>query len=179
MAESFKTRWLRRAFNFFPAYRRTGGRITYIAADLREVWVKLPLTWRTRNYVGTLFGGSMYGAVDPIYMVMLIKLLGPDYVVWDRTATIRFRRPGHTTLHATFRIDTAETDAIRSALRDVRSVDRVYRVDLVDNRGEVHAEVEKILYIARKATRGQGDSHHGDTEVTERGPRELSARGGE
>jgi len=154
MAESFKTRWLRRWFNLFPAYRRTGGRITYIAADLREVRVKLPLTWRTRNYVGTLFGGAIYGAVDPIYMVMLIRLLGPEYVVWDRTATIRFRRPGRTTLRATFRVDTAETDAIRAALSAARSIERVYRADLVDDRGKVHAEVEKTLYIARRAGSG-------------------------
>ncbi|HEX9594184.1 MAG TPA: DUF4442 domain-containing protein [bacterium] len=155
MAESCKTRWLRRRFNLFPAYRRTGGRITYIAADFHEVRVNLPLTWRTRNYVGTLFGGSMYGAVDPIYMVMLIQLLGPNYTVWDRTATIRFRRPGRTTLYATFRIDAAETDAIRVALRDARAIDRVYRVDLVDDRGEVHAAVEKTLYIARKDATGR------------------------
>lgn len=155
MAESCKTRWLRRRFNLFPAYRRTGGRITYIAADFHEVRVNLPLTWRTRNYVGTLFGGSMYGAVDPIYMVMLIQLLGPNYTVWDRTATIRFRRPGRTTLYATFRIDAAETDAIRAALRDARAIDRVYRVDLVDDRGEVHAAVEKTLYIARKDATGR------------------------
>jgi len=149
MAESFKTRWLRLWFNLFPAYRRTGGRITYIAADLREVRMRLPLTWKTRNYVGTIYGGSMYGAVDPIYMVMLIKLLGRDYVVWDRSATIRFQHPGRTTLHATFRIDAAETDAIRVALREARSIDRIYRVDLSDAEGTVCAEVEKTLYIAR------------------------------
>jgi len=154
MAESFKTRWLRRRFNLFPAYRRTGGCITYIAADLREVRVKLPLTWRTRNYVGTLYGGSMYGCVDPIYMVMLIKLLGRDYVVWDRSATIHFKRPGRTTLHATLRIDAAETDAIRAALRDARSIDRIYRVALTDAEGTVCAEVEKTLYIARKDASG-------------------------
>jgi len=150
MAESFHTRWLRRGFNLFPAYRRTGGRITYIAADFREVRVELSLTWRTRNYVGTLFGGAMYGAVDPIYMVMLIKLLGRDYVVWDRSATIRFKHPGRATLHATFRIDAAETDAIRAALRDAPSIDRLYRVDLSDAEGTVCATVEKTLYIARK-----------------------------
>jgi hypothetical protein len=31
-----------------------------------EVRVRVPLGWRTRNYVGTIFGGSMYGAVDPL-----------------------------------------------------------------------------------------------------------------
>ena len=76
MAESRHTRLQRWRFNFFPAYRGAGARITYIAADWREVRIKLPLNWLTRNYVGTIYGGSMYGAVDPIYMIMLIRLLG-------------------------------------------------------------------------------------------------------
>lgn len=56
----------------------------------------MPESWRTRNYVGTIFGGSLYGALDPI-MIMLIKLLGPEYEVWDKAASIRFRRPGRST----------------------------------------------------------------------------------
>src|ERR1051325_731237 len=102
-----KARWLRLLFNVFPAYRGTGARVTSIADCLTEVRVRLPLSWRTRNYVGTIFGGSIYGAVDPMYMIMLIKLLGRDYVVWDKAAAIRFRKPGRSTLYTTFRIDDA------------------------------------------------------------------------
>lgn len=150
MPESLRTRLLRTGFNLFPAYRGTGGRITYIAADLREIRVRVPLSRRTRNYVGTIFGGSMFGAVDPIYMVMLIRVLGPGYVVWDKSATIRFRRPGRTTLHARFLIDDAELDAIRAALRDTPTVDRVYQIDLTDGDGVVHATVEKTIHVRRK-----------------------------
>ena len=150
MPESLRTRLLRWGFNWFPAYRGTGGRITYIARDWREIRVRLPLSWRTRNYVGTIFGGSMYGAVDPIYMVMLIRTLGPGYVVWDKAASIRFRRPGRTTLHARFVLDPAELDAIRGALAEAPSVDRTYLVDLVDAEGEVHATVEKVIHVRRK-----------------------------
>jgi acyl-coenzyme A thioesterase PaaI-like protein len=148
--ESRATRWLRWRFNLFPAYRGTGGRIAYIAADYREVRVRLPLSWRTRNYVGTIFGGSLYGAVDPIFMIMLIQLLGRGYIVWDKSATIRFRKPGRTTLHATFTIDEAELEAIRSATANGEPVDRVYHVDLVDAEGVVHASVEKVIYVRRK-----------------------------
>jgi hypothetical protein len=62
MPESSQSRLMRWKFNLFPAYRGTGGRITYISDDLREVRVKIPLNWRTRNYVGTIYGGSLYGA---------------------------------------------------------------------------------------------------------------------
>jgi acyl-coenzyme A thioesterase PaaI-like protein len=148
--ESRATRWLRWRFNLFPAYRGTGGRIAYIAADYREVRVRLPLSWRTRNYVGTIFGGSLYGAVDPIFMIMLIQLLGRDYIVWDKSATIRFRKPGRTTLYATFTIDEAELEAIRLATANGEPVDRVYHVDLADEQGVVHASVEKVIYVRRK-----------------------------
>ena len=150
MSESLRTRLQRWGFNWFPAYRGTGARITYIARDFREIRIRLPLSLRTRNYVGTIFGGSMYGAVDPIYMVMLIRVLGPGYVVWDKAASIRFRRPGRTTLHARFTLDDAELDAIRDALRTAPAVDRTYTVELADAEGVVHAIVEKVIHVRRK-----------------------------
>jgi acyl-coenzyme A thioesterase PaaI-like protein len=150
MPESLRTRVARWGFNWFPAYRGTGGRITYIAHDFREIRIRLPLNRRTRNYVGTIFGGSMYGAVDPVHMVMLIQNLGRDYVVWDKAASIRFRRPGRTTLHARFVLDAAELDSIRDALRDATAIDRTYVVDLTDDEGTVHATVEKVIHIRRK-----------------------------
>lgn len=141
---------MRWGFNLFPAFRGTGARITYIADDYREMRVKLPLNWRTRNYVGTIFGGSLYGAVDPHYMIMLIKILGPDYVVWDKTATIRFRKPGRGTLFARFVIPEEEIAEIRRLLETEASIDRVYPVELTDAEGVVHATVEKTVYIRKK-----------------------------
>lgn len=150
MPESLRSRFMRWGFNWFPAYRGTGGRITYLASDFREVRVKLPLNRRTRNYVGTTFGGSMYGAVDPVYMIMLIWILGRDYVVWDKAASIRFRKPGRGTLYATFRLDDAELDAIRATLEVEEKTDRAYQIDLVDADGQVHATIGKTIHISRR-----------------------------
>src|SRR6478672_12885386 len=102
MAESWASRKLRWGFNLIPAFRGTGARVQYIAADFHEARVALPLNWRTRNYVGSTFGGSLYGAVDPMYMILLIKILGPAYTVWDKAATIRFVKPGRGRLYARF-----------------------------------------------------------------------------
>lgn len=150
MPESWSTRILRWKLNLFPAYRGTGARAVYVADDLKEVRVRVPLSWRTRNLVGTIFGGSLYASLDPVYMIMLMRLLGPDYIVWDKAASIRFRKPGKSTLFATFRIDDAELDAIREATAGGEPVDRVYPVDLVDSEGTVHVSVEKTIYIRRK-----------------------------
>ena len=156
MGESFRTKRLRWRFNFFPAYRRTGGRITYIADDMREVRVKLPLNWTTRNYYGTLFGGSLYGAIDPIYMIMLIYILGAEYVVWDKAATSQFKKPGRETLYAKFVLDEAEINAIKTLLAAEPSVERVYTVDLTDRNGVVHATCEKTLHIRRRDAKREG-----------------------
>ncbi len=150
MPESLRSRFYRWGFNLFPAYCATGARITFIAHDFREVRIKLPLSWQTRNYVGTIFGGSMYAAIDPVYMLMLIMNLGPKYVVWDKSACIQFKKPGRATLFARFVLDESELDAIRSALTHNRSVDRTYQVELRDKEGVVHASVEKVLYIRAK-----------------------------
>jgi acyl-coenzyme A thioesterase PaaI-like protein len=149
MAESWESRMLRWRFNLFPAYRGTGARVTYIASDFREARVKLPLSWRTRNYVGTIFGGSLYGAVDPLFMILLIRILGPAYTVWDKAATIRFLRPGRSTLSARFLIEEEEIATIKRLLETAPSIDRVYRIELSDSAGVVHAAVEKTIYIKR------------------------------
>lgn len=150
MPESFRSRSFRWGFNLFPAYRGTGGRVTYISADWRDVSIKIPLSWRTRNYVGTIYGGSIYGAVDPIYMLMLIRILGPEYVIWDKAASIRFKRPGKSTLYADFALSTAEIEEIKRLAETERSIDRVYNLELKDKNSVVHAFIEKTIYISKR-----------------------------
>ncbi|MDH4246801.1 MAG: DUF4442 domain-containing protein [Deltaproteobacteria bacterium] len=152
--ESMKTRLMRWAANFWPVIWGTGGRITFVAHDLRELRIKLPLNWLNRNYIGTLFGGSLFAITDPMYMIMLIHLLGPKYFVVDKAGTIRFLKPGRSTLFATFRIPEEETTAIRQALEHQEMLDRVYTVNLVDAQGVVHATVERTVHIRKRRPAG-------------------------
>src|SRR5215470_10448543 len=145
---------MRWKFNFFPAYRGTGGRITYVASDFGEVRIRIPLSWRTRNYVGTIYGGSLYGAVDPMYMIMLIKILGPGYVVWDKSASIRFLKPGRSTLTARFVVTEEEIETIRKLCGPGAPIARVYNIEIVDTAGVPHAVVEKTIYIRKKSPPG-------------------------
>ena len=152
MEESWRTRLARWGFNLFPAYRGTGGRIAHISANWHEIGIRLPLNWRTRNYVGSIFGGSIYGAVDPIYMIMFIKILGPEYIVWDKAATIRFIKPGRSTLFAHFYLSPDDVQGIRDALKAEPKLERDFQVEVVDERGEIHATVEKTLYFRHRGS---------------------------
>jgi hypothetical protein len=153
MPESLQTRIKRWIYNFYPVYRRTGARIDYIDDSWRKIRISIPLRFWTRNYYGTISGISMFGGVDPIYMVMLIKLLGPDYVVWDREASIRFIKPGRKKLIAEFRIDEAELHLIRTMLEAGPSVTRTYHIELIDIDGNVCASVNKVIHIKKRNTK--------------------------
>ncbi|MGB1285773.1 MAG: DUF4442 domain-containing protein, partial [Aggregatilineales bacterium] len=146
----WETRRFKWVMNLHPAYRGMGGVVTYIASDWQEVHVKLPLNLFTNNYVGTLFGGSLYGCIDPLYMLMLIKILGRDYIVWDKAATIQFKKPGSETLYARFHIPDDEIAAIKRDAAGGEALNRVYPVQLVDKAGTVHVHVDKTLYIKQK-----------------------------
>ncbi len=119
-------------------------------ADFSRVRIKLPLNWRTRNRVGTIFGGSLYAAIDPFYMLQLMELLGRDFVVWDKAASIRFRRPGVSTLYAELVVGPERLAEVRAKVEGAGEADIVWPVEFRDVEGRVVAEIEKILYVAKR-----------------------------
>lgn len=123
----------------------------HLAADFSEVHVRLPLSWRTCNYHGTIFGGSIYGAVDPIHAIMLIHRLGEEHEVWVKGASVRFLRPGRGDLWAHFRLDDAEVEAVRALAAAAGEAERTYEVTLVDGGGVPHARATVTLHVRRRA----------------------------
>ena len=150
LSPSWRARMVRLGFNFHPAFRGTGGRVVHVARDLRHIRVRLPLNWRTKNIVGSLYGGSLFAITDGAHPMMLMAALGDGYIVWDKAASIRYRKPGYSTLYADFVLAGEEIDSIRAALRESHELERTYPVELKDRHGVVHAIVERTIYIAEK-----------------------------
>lgn len=150
MAESWKIKLLRWRFNRYPAYRQSGARVVRISEDFREITVRLPLNRLTRNLHGTIYGGAMYAAVDPLHAVIVASHLGPDFHVWMKSAQIDFRRPGRTDLLATAHVSAHELDEIRAALAHSSKLDRVFRLNLASPDGEVAAQVTFTVHIKRR-----------------------------
>lgn len=146
MAQQRRTSVLLRLLSFWPPYLGAGIRVRP-SADLRTFEVRMKLRWWNRNYVNTHFGGSLYSMCDPFFMLILIQALGRGYVVWDKAATIRFRRPGKGTVRATFHIPQERVDEIRAAADRGEKIEPVFTVEILDEQGEVVAEVEKLLYV--------------------------------
>ena len=142
--------FLRHILNLYPPFIGAGIRVKHISRDFRHVIVAMKLTWYNRNYVGTHFGGSLSAMVDPFYMLILINLLGKEYVVWDLVSNIRFVTPGRGTVTAEFHVTDAQINDIKAQTVDGSKYTPVFTVEIVDRNGELVARAEKQLYIRRK-----------------------------
>jgi acyl-coenzyme A thioesterase PaaI-like protein len=143
-------RLMRFLFGFWPPFRGMGIRVREIAPDFRSVVVELRQRLLNRNFVGTHFGGSMFAMADPFYMIMMMQVLGREYLVWDKAGTIRFLKPGRGTLVARFEVTQAMVDEVVERTAGGDKFEPTYAVDLVNAQGETVARVEKTLHIRRK-----------------------------
>ncbi|GAA4398422.1 DUF4442 domain-containing protein [Ornithinibacter aureus] len=140
---------LRRGMNLWPPFLFTGIHIDEISEDFRLVRVRLRRTRLTTNYVGTAFGGSLFAMTDPFWMIMMLRNLGPGYVVWDKAGEIEFAAPGRSAVTAEFRLDPQEVAQVKAAADAGEKVLRWFAVDVVGTDGAVVARVRKQLYVRR------------------------------
>ncbi|HXY52221.1 MAG TPA: DUF4442 domain-containing protein [Terriglobales bacterium] len=143
-------RHMRMLLNLWPPFLGAGIRVKNLNSDWREIDVEMRLHRWNSNYVGTHYGGSLYSMTDPFFMVMLIENLGSDYIVWDKSASIRFRTPARGTVFAKFRLSPEQVDEIREALNNEEKIERVFSVQVKDESGGVVAEVQKVLHIHKR-----------------------------
>jgi len=139
-----------RLFNFWGPLLGAGIRMDRVSSNYREIDVSMRLHFWNRNYVGTHYGGSLYSMTDPFYAVMLIENLGPNYIVWDKAASIRFLRPGRGRVFANFRLSDEMLNDIRWQANKGKSVEPEFAVEVINEEGSVVAEVHKILYVRRR-----------------------------
>lgn len=148
---SFKTAMFRRLMNIYPSYWGSGGRVKFVSKDWTEAHIRLSLNWRTRNYVGTIFGGSLYAAADPMLMIQLMQILGKDYVVWDKSAAVKFKRPGKSRLRMRFLISDEMIHRIKEEVSQNGEYSFTEELEWLGRDNKVFAVVEKEIYVASKA----------------------------
>lgn len=142
--------WLRRRINEYAPYVGAGIEVSHLAEDASEIGVHMPLRESNANLMGTHFGGSLYAMVDPHLMILLTRRLGPEYVVWDKSASIEFIRPGRGTVSSTIRLTETEVERIRNATANGSKCLPEWTMDIVDEAGDVVARVRKTLYVRRR-----------------------------
>jgi acyl-coenzyme A thioesterase PaaI-like protein len=136
--------------NLYPPYWGTGIVVKRISPDFKEIVVQMRLRCYNRNYVNTHFGGSLYAMTDPFFMLMLLQILGKEYVVWDKAAQIDFLKPGRGRLCARFVIDDSQIEAIVRHAAGGEKFMPQFTVEIVDETRQAVARVIKTLYVRKK-----------------------------
>ena len=131
-------------------YRRTTAKLIDVSDDLHKVVITLRLNWKNKNYVGSIFGGSMLAATDPIYLIQLIQILGDNYVVWDKAVTARYKRPAKSRIYGTFLFSKKEIKDIKNKIAESHEIDITKTMNLIDEKQQIIATFSKTLYIADK-----------------------------
>ena len=144
---------LKLLFRFWPPYWGAGVRIHRISNDYRLVVTSLKLRWYNSNYVGTHYGGNLFTMTDPFYMIMLLKNLADDYLVWDQSSKITYVKPGTTTAFAKFELTEEQLREIARKAADGLPYYWDVDVNVCDTSGETVAKVEKTIYIRKKKGR--------------------------
>ncbi|WP_420553020.1 DUF4442 domain-containing protein [Tenacibaculum aiptasiae] len=138
-------------FNISPMYRRSTGKVLSVSDDLLSVQVKIPISYKNRNYVGSIFGGSLFSATDPVFMVQLINILEDSYVVWDKKAEIKFKRPAKENSYVDFTFTEEEIAEIKERVKEEKEIDLIKEIKITNkDASTVYAEVSKTIYIADK-----------------------------
>lgn len=142
--------WVIRFMSIWPPYLGAGIRIKKIAPDYSMIEVQMNLHFWNRNYVGTHFGGSIYSMTDPFYMLMLIQILGKDYIVWDKAAHVHFKKPGTGPITARFELSAEQIESIRRQADTEAKAEPIFTVEVKDKTGDVVALIEKVVYVSTK-----------------------------
>jgi hypothetical protein len=146
-----RQRLILRLLSFYPPFLGAGIRVRRLPGDPAGYEAQMKLRFWNRNYFRTHFGGSLYTMCDPFFVLVLVEALGPGWIVWDKAATIRFRRPGRGTVSARFVIPPQKVEEIRAEAATADRLEPVFVAQVCDAAGEVVAEVEKVLHVRRKS----------------------------
>lgn len=148
--ESWKSRKIRFGMNIWPCIWCAGGKINFISGDFKELHVSIKRNIRTWNRVGTVYGGSIYSSVDPFFMLMLMEILGKDYIVWDKGASVKFVRPIIEKVKCRFLIDETTIETIKQKVKDEGEYSFELPLKYEDEAGTVYAVFNKTMYAAGK-----------------------------
>lgn len=136
--------------NLYPPYLGAGISVTEVNESFTRIVVQLKSTWYNKNLFGTHFGGSLYSMCDPFYVFIITQYLGKGYIVWDKAATIKFKKPGTGTVKAVFEIEEATLKTLKEEVDDIGKKDYHFSVFVKNSDDEIVAEVDKVVYVRKK-----------------------------
>lgn len=140
----------KKLINFYPPFLGAGIRIKEYSKDGNSYLVEMKLRWYNRNVAGSHFGGSLYSMCDPFFVFAAYSYFGDDYIIWDKSASIEYVRPGMGTVHALFEIPLDKLKEMKIEVEQEGRRTFNFNTEILDTKNRVVSKVDKEIYIKKK-----------------------------
>ena len=87
---------------------------------------------------------------DPFFVFIVHNYLGKGYIVWDKSADIKFKKPGIGRVRALFEITQEKLLQVKEEVDEIGKQTIFFDTVITNEQNEIVAEVRKEIYIRKK-----------------------------
>lgn len=118
--------------------------------EFKGVDVKIAHSVFNRNYNASIFGGTIYAAVDPFFALLFDQIFrrkGYKTRVWLKSASINYLKPGKTALYFRIKITDADIEKAKKDLDTFGKFIQEFPLEIKDKHGNLCATVTNEVYV--------------------------------
>ena len=141
---------LRWGLSLYPPFLFQRISVQKFHTDFMGMDVKIAKSLFNKNYNGSIFGGTIYCATDPVYALLFDQVLqrrGFKVRVWLKSASIQYLKPGRTNLYFSVKLTEEMLDEAIHTLNTVGKFVKAYPIDITNKDGERCATVMNEVYV--------------------------------
>lgn len=151
----------RRVLSLYPPLLFQRISVRRFGPGFRTAEVRIAKSLFNRNYNRTIFGGTLFSAVDPIYVFMYWQIFarkGYRIQGWLKSASIDYKKPGDTTLTIQFALSESDIGEAERQLNEVGKFVKKHGIEIRNTRDELCAVAETEIYIRKIASDARATS---------------------
>lgn len=152
----YSSKSLKRAMNLFPPLLVNRIRITEADSDFKKLRVTIKYSWLNKNIQKSIFGGSIFSAIDPFYAVMYWQIFNTrniPMVIWIKKAEIDYIKTATSNLYMDFELKENDIENAISALKENKKYEVWHTVKVYNSNHEICTESRVLVYIQNKYKR--------------------------
>ena len=136
--------------NLFPPLLFNRIFIQSINRDFKEIIVCVRHSWMNKNFQRTIFGGTIFSAIDPYFPTMYWHIFSRRKLpieVWIKSAEIKYIYPAKTDLTLIFKLKEEDIQIAMKGLQKDGRFQVWHSVEAVDKYGVICAEAKVLIYL--------------------------------
>ncbi len=141
-------KWLLR---FYPPFLFQCIWVKRVHDNFVGIDVKICKSFLNINSNRTVFGGTIFAALDPVHPLLLDQIFKSrglrNTVAWLKSAQIDYLKPGQTSLYFSVHFSTEQIDEAYSSIRRDGKVVRTFLTEVYDKNGVLCAVSHNEVYI--------------------------------